>query len=163
MATRTAPAFTGAANARQIQLRLIDASGDLFSVNKQVAVAATGANIEAWAAAYAAATQASLYEITDTLIRSGDADPDNADVGQRNSIKDGVNLLYKNPTTLDSFGTRVIAPVAAAMQGNQDIPLLSSDELSNLIVAELAISTGYSFQSAQYTERRERKNNARVK
>jgi hypothetical protein len=161
--TRTAPAFTASATARQITLRLIDASGDLYSVNKQVAVAATAANIEAWAAAYAAASQASLYEIDDHLLRVGDADPDNADTGDRDSVADGINLAYKNPTTLQTYTDRLVAPIGDVMQGNQDIPLLSATELANLITAELAITTGFNFQSGQYTERRERKNNPRVK
>jgi hypothetical protein len=49
------------------------------------------------------------------------------------------------------------------MQGNQDIPLLSSAEMTALILAELAILTGYSLESAQFTERRERSNNPRIK
>lgn len=163
MATRTAPAVTAAANARIVSLRLIDSSGDLYSVAYQVPVAAAAADLETWAAAYAAASQASLYAIEDVSIRSGDADPDNADTDQRNSVKDGINLLFKNATTLDSFGQRLVAPIEAVMQGNQDIPLLSATEASALIVATLALVSGYNFQSAQYTERRERKNNAKVK
>lgn len=161
--TRTAPAFTATATARQVTLLLIDSSGDLYAVNYQVPVAATAANIEAWAAAYAAASQASLYGIWDNQMRMGDADPDNAGTDQRNSVKDGINLAYKNPVTLASFGQRLIAPITDVMQGNQDIPLLSATEATNLITATLALASGTSFQSAQYTERRERKNNARVK
>lgn len=161
--TRTAPLFTAAANARRITLYLIDGSGDLTTETKYVAVAATAADIEAWAAAYQDATQASLYWIDDVLIRSGDADPDNASVLQRSSVKDGVNLAYKNPTTLASVGSRLVAPVPDVMQGNQDIPLLTEPEFTALIAAELALMTGFSLQSAQYTERRERKNNAKIK
>jgi len=161
--TRTAPLFTAAANARRITLYLIDASGDLTTETKYVAVAATAAAIEAWAAAYQDASQSSLYWIDDVLIRSGDADPDNAGSEQRSSVKDGINFAYKNPTTLASMPSRLVAPVTDTMQGNQDIPLLTSPELTALITAELALMTGFSLQSAQFTERRERKNNARIK
>ena len=89
----------------------------------------------------------------------GDADPDNAGTDQRNSIKDGINLLFKNLTTHLTEPTRLIAPIEAVLQGNQDIPLLSSTEAAALITAELALLTGFTFQRAQYTERRERKNN----
>jgi len=161
--TRTAPLFTAAANARRITLYLIDASGDLYTESKYVPVAATAAAIEAWAAAYQDATQTSLYWIDDVAIRSGDADPDNAGIEQRSSVKDGINLAYKNPTTLASQSSRLVGPVTDTMQGNQDIPLLTSPEMTALITAELALMTGFSLQSAQFTERRERKNNAKIK
>jgi len=160
--TRTAPLVTAAANARRVTLYLMDASGDTWTEARYVAVAATAAALEAWAAAYQAATQSSLYWIDDVAIRSGDADPDNAETDQRNSVKDGINLSYKNVTTLDTNSSRLIAPIPAALQGNQDIPLLAG-ELAALAAAELAIMPGYTLQSLQYTERRERKNNAKIK
>lgn len=162
-ADRTAPAFTGAANGRVITLQLMDASGDLYAESMRVPVAATAASIEAWAAAYQAASQASLYGILDTQSRVGDADPDNADTLQRNSVKDGVNLSFRNLATWVTLPMRVVAPVEEALQGNQDIPLLSSDELTNVITSILAIQTGFDFQRAQYTERRERSNNPVIK
>ncbi len=163
MATRTAPAVTGAVTSVSNTLHLMDASGDTFTDNIVTVAAPTPAEIEAWAAAYQTASQASLYKVTSSSCWEGDADPDNADVGQRNSVADGVNLLYKNITTLDTISPRLIAPVAATMQGNQDIPLLSSTELTALIVAELVILAGYNLQSAQFTGRRERTNNPRIK
>jgi len=157
--TRTAPAFTGAATYRLITLQVIDASGDKDAVGFLVPVAATAAAIETIAADYQLATQASVYGIVDQLFREGDADPDNAETDQRNSNAEGINLLFKDLTTRVAAPIRVVAPVPETMQGNQDIPLLSSDELTNLIVAVLAVKTSFDFQRAQYTERRERKNN----
>lgn len=163
MSTRTAPAMTAAATSRQISLRLIDASGDLYSEPLVVPVAATAANIEAWAAAYAAASNASLYAIEDTAFREGDADPDNAAAEYRGSVKDGINLLFKDVPNRVTFTDRVIAPVAATMQGNQDIPLLSSTELTNVITSVLTLKAAYDFNQAQFTERRERTNNPRIR
>lgn len=160
--TRTAPAFTAAAQARHISLGLIDTSGDLWSEPLPVAVGATAAAIEAFAAAYTAATQASLYMITDVQIRLGDMDASNAGSDFRAQMENGVNLLFKNPTTLDTDTPRLIAPIAAVMQGFQDIPLLASAELAALITAILALKTGYSLNSGQYTGRRERRNNPRI-
>lgn len=156
---RTAPLFTAAATYRQITLQVIDASGDKDAVGFLVPIAATAATIEAIADTYQEATQASVYGIIDSQFREGDADPDNADTQQRNSNKDGINLLFKDIATRMTAPVRVLAPVPATLQGNQDIPLLSSDELTNLIVAVLAVKTTYDFQRAQYTERRERANN----
>lgn len=161
--TRTAPLFTAAVTARSITLHLIDASGDLYTENMPVAVAATAAQIEAWAAAYAAASNASLYAITDNQLRDGDADPDNAIAEYRASVKSGINMLFKNVTTTDTESERLIAPIAAVMQGNQDIPLLSAAEAAAVITTTLALLPGYSFQQGQYTDRRERKNNPIVK
>lgn len=158
-ATRTAPLFTAAATYRQITLQLIDASGDKDSVGILVPVAASAATIEAIVDTYQDATQASVYGIIDSLFREGDADPDNADTAQRNSNAEGINLLFKDLATRVAAPVRVVAPIEAVMQGNQDIPLLSATELTNLIVAVLAVKTTFDFQRAQYTERRERKNN----
>jgi len=158
-AVRTAPAFTAAATYRQITLQVIDASGDKDAVGFLVPIAATAATIEAIADTYQEATQASVYGIIDSQFREGDADPDNADVDQRNSNAEGINLLFKDLATRMVAPVRVVAPVPATMQGNQDIPLLSSDELTNLIVAVLAVKPSFDFTRAQYTERRERKNN----
>lgn len=163
MATRTAPTVDGTGTAYNTTLHLIDKSGDQWAENILSLAAPTSAQIEAWAAAYQAASQASLWKVTTMIIYEGDKDADNADVGQRNSVQDGVNLLYKNVTTLDTQTPRLVAPVAATMQGNQDIPLLTAAEFVALINAELAILAGYALQSAQYTERRERSNNPRIK
>lgn len=158
-AVRTAPDFTATPTYRAITLQVIDASGDLDSVGFIVPIAATAANIETIIDAYQAATQSSVYGVIDSLYREGDADPDNADTLQRNSNKDGINLLFKDIATRVAAPVRVVAPVPATLQGNQDIPLLSSSELTNLIVAMLAVKTTFDFKRAQYTERRERKNN----
>lgn len=163
MATRTAPDSTMAVTSTLVTLHLIDASGDQYTDAILVTAAPSAADVEAWAAAYQAATQSSLWKITTESRWEGDADPDNADVGQRNSVKDGVNLLYKNITSLRTTTPRLVAPIPAVMQGNQDIPLLSAAEMVALIGAELAILTGFALTSAQFTERRERTNNPKIK
>lgn len=163
MATRTAPDVTAAVTAVQTTLHLIDASGDLFTDSFTTLTAPTAAQVEALAAAYQAASQASVYGVTMSSQWFGDADADNADAGYRGSVKDGINLLYKNVATNTSITPRLVAPIAATMQGNQDIPLVTATEAAALITAQLAILTGFSLQSAQFTERRERSNNPRIK
>jgi len=158
-AVPTFPDVEAAATYRQITLQVIDASGDKDSVGFLVPVATTVAVVNTIAEAYQAATQASVYGVISSLFWEGDADPDNADTDQRNSNGDGINLLFKDLTTRMVAPVRVVAPVLAALQGNQDIPLLSSDELTNLITAILAAKPSFDFTRAQYTERRERKNN----
>ena len=164
MATRTAPTVAvGTANEVISTLHLIDVSGDQYTDAIKTTTTPTEAQIEAWSAAYQAASQASLWKVSFTQGWVGDKDPDNGDVGQRNSVKDGTNLLFKNTTTLMTQTPRQVAPVGATLQGNQDIPLLTSAEMTALITAVAAILTGYDLQSAQFTERRERSNNPRIK
>jgi len=161
--TPTAPAWTAAATSKEATLHLIDESGDLFTDSLTVPVAATAIQLNAWQTTYQAASNASIWKTTEASIREGDADPDQAVAAYRASISDGVNLLFRNIALGQTVTPRLIAPVIDAMQGNQDIPLLSSNELTNLIVALLAILPDYDFKQAQFTGRRERKNNPRIK
>lgn len=161
--TRTSPLFTAAATSRRITMSLIDASGDLIAISFVVPVAATAATIETIVADYQLATNASIYQVTDTILREGDADPDSALALFRASVKDGINLQFKDLAAQQVSPIRVVAPVEETMQGNQDIPLLSSDELTNLITAILAVKPSFDFARAQYTERRERANNPVIK
>lgn len=161
--TRTAPAFTATATRRVITLHLIDASGDYGSEDWVVPLAATAAAIEAWAAAYANTSQSSLYGITERNERFGIASVVNATTGARDSIKDGINLRFGNNTTLISRSLRVVAPEATTMSGQTDIPVVATGTIDALITATIAISTAADyFGDAQYTERRERRNNPRV-
>lgn len=163
MAARTAPPVTGAVTSVNNTIHLIDASGDVITDNIVSVTAPTAAELEAWAATYQLSTQASIWKVSSVSNWEGDADPNNADVGQRNTVKEGINLLWKNIATLKTQNPRVVAPIAAVMQGNQDIPLLSATEMVNLIAAYQAILTGFDLQSAQFTARRERSNNPRIK
>jgi len=161
--TRTAPDVTGAITGNTATIHLIDASGDLFTDAITQVAAITPAQVEAWVAAYQAVSQASVYKVTVSNEWAGDPDPDNAEALYRGTVSDGINLLYKNPTTLDSQSPRVVAPIAAVMQGNQDIPLLTGGGFPALIAAISAILSGFLLTSAQFTGRRERNNNPRIK
>jgi len=163
MATRTAPVVTGAVTSSMLSLALIDASGDQISEALVTPSTFSTANMETFAAAYQASTQASLWKVTYSSLWEGDLDPDNADVGQRNSVKSGVNMFWKNLTTLKTQSPRLVAPIAANMQGNQDIPLLTATEFAALIAAYTTLLSGYTIQNAQYTDRKERSNNPRIK
>jgi hypothetical protein len=163
MATRTAPDMTTAANRRIVTFRFIDSSGDLFSQSFDVALAATAANLEALADAFQAATQASLFSIQDTVERNGQASVANADTGSRDSVKNGINTLLKIPTTGESFAPRLIAPQPVVMVGTTDTPNVLADEFVDWVDALELLFPAYDFVSAQFTERRERRNNEKVK
>lgn len=161
-AVRTAPALTGSPSRIRISIGLIDASGDNYSEAIDVPATMTQAEQEALVANYQLNTQASIFEVTVSGIYSGDEDTDNADTLQRNSIKNGINLLFKDSASGLSTTPRVVAPVPAILQGNQDIPLLVAP-LPALVTSLLIGLAPKTFNSMQYTERRERSNNPRVK
>lgn len=162
--TNTTPDITlTAATGSTATLHLVDASGDNFTDSITLPGAITAANVEAWQVSYQAASNASIWKVSITSEWEGDQDPDNAVAAYRGSVKDGVNLLFKNLTTLRTVTPRLVAPIAGVMQGNQDIPLLTATEFVALIADYQAILAGYNLQSAQFTERRERSNNPRIK
>lgn len=163
--TRTAPAFTAAAQTRMITLHLVDASGDPWAEEWRVPVAATAIAIEAWAAAYQGASQLNLWKITDQQIRLGQKQPASAQALNRSSSKDGINILVPNTATFVSRTQRLVGPITDVMDGNTDNPLPGSAELTALTTAITDVgfgTTGDYIDSMQFTEQRERKNNARV-
>lgn len=154
-AVRTAPTFDGTGTRRLTTFQLIDASGDQTSVGCEFAPGVTNAQIEAVAVALQDASQASLWQITDSQLYTGDDDPDNADTEQRNSVFQGITVRMKVPATGVSQAFRVPAPVPAEMQGNQDIPLITGTPLEDLLTALVAAAPAYTIKSVRYTERRE--------
>jgi len=162
--TRTAPEVdVVGSNLNSTTLHFIDASGDQFTDSIQTVAPLGLGVVEAYATDYQAATQASLWKVTVTNSWYGEPDPDNAQALFRGSVKDGINLLFKNGTTLSAQSPRLIAPIAGIMQGNQDIPLLTATEMATLIATYQTMLAGFDLISAQFTERRERSNNPRIK
>jgi len=164
MATRTAPAVSDASQTTLgATLHLIDASGD---VKTEFIAGATSdlVDIQAWSVAYQACTQASLWKVSFTQEWEGEADPQNADALFRGGIDNGINLLFKDIAAAAKQTPRVYSPVAAIMQGNQDIPLLSAGIMTTLLTQYLNMLGGaYALDSAQFTGRRERSNNPRIR
>lgn len=152
-----------AADERAISFTVMDASGDTWPQKLYVALTATYAAIQAWLELYQACTNTSIFDVRDERSWNGDADPDNAVAAFRSSKENGINLLFKDADTGDTFPLRVVGPVADIMQGNQDIPLLTGGSLDELILATIGLQPDYNFASAHYTVRRERTNNPRVK
>lgn len=164
--TRTAPTVGALTPTKSgATLSLIDASGDLYSA--ALYVAGDGfldlAEVESVTAAYQAATNASVWKVTQVIEWEGEADPNNAPALFRASVTNGINLLIKDVAADRSETPRVVAPIDTIMQGNQDIPLLVSP-LTTLVAAYLTVLGGaYALDSMQFTGRRERTNNPRVR
>lgn len=158
--TRTAPDATTSANKIVTTLHLIDASGDQFSASYITGTVPTASEVEAWAVAYQAATQASLWKISQSSEWVGEKETNNATSNIRYQVDNGINLLFRASDLLSSFTLRLVAPVTATMDGSDDIPLPGVVPLSTLNSATATV-TGGTFESAQYSTRRERKNNPR--
>lgn len=159
--TRTAPDFTGAATDRTVSMSFIDVSGDKFTLDVDgVPTAATSALIEALADAVQAGTQASLYQIKDSFYYSGLALKSNAQSGSRDSVKDGINTLFRAASGL-TVTLRLPAPLPATMIDDSDAVDTTSALLLAINAAFEAVAPAYAAESAQYTERRERAGNPR--
>lgn len=168
MATRTAPTVGALTITEQlVGVSLIDASEDVFSDSIKMPGGALVdmANVEAWVADYQPVTQASIFEVRMMQVWRGSANPSNADAGYRGSIADGININYLDTDVFGaSEGIRVVAPIAAWLQGNSDVvivplaglPAAFNTETLNLINS---LGGGYSLESLQFTTRRERRNN----
>lgn len=152
-----------AADVTEISFHLVDASGDLTTQNMDVANTAAAGDVDGLAQTYQDASNASLYKVTRTQSWVGSIDPDNAVAAYRGTIAEGINLLFKNPAQF-TRALRLVAPIAAIMQGNQDIPIITpTNELGLMVVDYLTLSSGFDLETLQFTGRRERRNNPKIR
>ena len=154
--TSTIPAFSGAAQKRMLTVSMIDASADTDSVSARIDAAAADAAVQAYLDAYQAASQASSYKAVDEFTYSGVKAASNATNDQRSSVKDGINMLYRDLSDLSTYTNRLKAPTTDVMDGDKDIPLLAGTKLQALGAAVIALKSGFALETAQYSERVER-------
>lgn len=168
MATRTAPTIGALTISEQlVGVSLMDASEDVFSDSIKMPGGALldMAAVEAWIADYQPVTQASIFEVRMMQVWRGSANPSNADAGYRASIADGININYNDTDVFNAVeGIRVVAPIAAWLQGNSDVVIVPLAGLPAAFNAETltllnSLGGGYSLESLQFTTRRERRNN----
>jgi hypothetical protein len=157
---RTAPTFDDTPNYRVLSLRLIDISGDLKSEAFEISPTATAAEIEAFVAGYAARTHA--HAIWDNQVYNVPSSADDATAGAKSdSVADGINYLFVSNTN-SSEDVRLVAPIDTLFVGDTD----SLDPVTNAVFYALIepLLTGTKvFTTAQYTERKEKKNNPKLK
>lgn len=161
--TPTFADVAGTPTGNSMSIHLIDASGDTWAEELPIAVTAAVGDINGFADTYQAATNASVWKVSRTTVWEGARDPDNAVAAYRGAVESGINMLFRNTTTLNARSLRLVAPIAAVLQGNQDIPLLTATEMVAMITDYLTLSSGYDLELAQYTGRRERRNNPRIR
>lgn len=152
---RTAPTVNGTPQFRTISNRWIDFSGDKRSDSLQTPAAATNAQIEAYAAALAADSNASLYAVVVEDHYNSVPDKSNAVNEPKDSAFDNIVFLAKTAANLSQRGF-IPAPIAGNFVEGTDTINPASTELAAVFTAFLAlVGAGYSIVSARYTERRE--------
>lgn len=159
--TSNYPSLSGTPNDRIVSLRLVDASGDIKAVVLPVVDEATLGDIAAAVIAYQAITQASIYEVDISSVWRGTPQVANATAQPRFGIENGINLALANTAGNLQTSVRIVAPDPSTMSGNSDVPL--KPPLLTFITALLPALPGFGFLTAQYTTRRERKNNTKIR
>jgi len=158
---RTAPVFDGTPNYRVLSLRLIDISGDKRSEAFEISPTAAAAAVEAFAVAYAARTHANLYAIWDHNVYNAPATSSDATAGAKSdSVADGINYLFVSATN-ESEDVRLVAPIDTLFVGDSDGLDPAANAVFYALVEPLLTGTKV-FTTAQYTERKEKKNNPRL-
>lgn len=158
---RTAPTFDDTPNYRVLSLRLIDISGDKKAEGFEISPTATAAEIEAFVAGYASRTHANIYAVWDNQVYGTPASAAAATAGAKSdSVADGINFLYVSNTN-ESEDVRLVAPIAALLVGTSDTVDPTAGAAFNALVEPLLTGTKVGV-TAQYTERKEKKNNPKT-
>jgi len=153
--TRTAPAVTGALTDKIVSFHWIDTSSALRADSLHVPVAATNAQIEAYAAALQLDSNASLYKVGMESVWAGVMDAGNAINGTKSSqVQDQLFFTAKHTSPLQIVQRGYIpAPIGANFIGDTDSLDPASTEAAAVITAFLAlIGAGYSVVWARYTQ-----------
>lgn len=120
----TAPDVSAAATFARVGFSYIDANGtkDSFSILTTVA-RATGAAVEAAKDALAAATNANIYEVRiESVWSAGNASPLLALDEPRESAKDVIETLMKQPSSQKTQYVYIPAPLDALFVPDTNIP-----------------------------------------
>lgn len=152
---RTAPTVNGTPSTKLISFRFIDAQGDLRAVSVRALPAnATNANIESFADAIEAMTNANLYQIVVEDEYTSVADTSTAVNAPIVSARSNIVVSAKNVVG-DLKNTFIPAPDAALFIPESDTPFVDA-LFTPIFTAYLALlGSGYEIVSVRYTERRE--------
>lgn len=160
---RTAPAYTGTPTYVIVSFHFIDANGQLETTPYITTTArATAANVEAMAEALSDASNANLYDITYTTHTAGAASAATAIEEPRESAKDVIVTLVREPTTRQTQEVEIPAPLDSLFVpgGNIVDPTQTLYQAVNT-AANALLPDAYTFVSTRFSERR--KLNQKVK
>jgi len=160
--TRTAATVNGTPLRKQISIRVIDATGDKASDVILAPATVTDAEIEAYVAAYVAASNASVYRVEVSFVYSGQEDAGNALAASREGVQEVINFLAKSDTD-DAASQRAVlrAPLTAMFVTESDQIVITNATYEAWYVAATALFNGgaggsgdYSSRSSKFSERK---------
>lgn len=154
---RTAPTYTGTPTYVVVSYRWIDANGRLNSTPYITTLArATTANIEAMAAALAAASNASLYDIVLETHSAGAMSSANAVEESRESVNDHVNTLARDPVSRKTQEVDIPAPIDAMFIEGTDVVDWENNTVYQAVnsAANALLPDAYEFVSVRFSEHR---------
>lgn len=153
---RTAPTVNGTPTLRRVSFRWIDATGDKRSDQvEDLPANLLDADIEAYAVALGANSNAALYSIEVVDIYNSTADKSNAVDAIERSVFDNFVILAKNALN-QSRRFYVPAPEAALFVDGTDQFDPSEGEWANILAAVVALTDSYDVVSIRYSERKEK-------
>lgn len=158
---RTAPTVDGTPNVARLGISLIDVSGDIRSESVEISPTADDADIEALVAAYAARSNAVIYEVRREQVYAGAKSKATAlNQPKSASLADGINFLFVG-LTRESEDFRLMAPIASQLiDGSDSVEAVNAAAFGALVAAVLTGTK--TLVSAQYTERKEKQNNEKT-
>jgi len=155
--TRTAPTVDGANTYKVVTLKWIDWTADKRSDSYIFTTAlATDANVEAFAVAMQAASNASLYEVRVTDAYSSVAENGNADEDVWENVKDNLVLQAKQPLGGMSVRDYIPSPINGMfLEGTEDIDPTSTVLIAVLTAWDTLLDASYEIVGARMTHRRQ--------
>lgn len=152
---RTAPTYSGTPTYVVVSFRWIDANAQLDSTSYLTTLArATTANIEAFAAAVAAASNANLYDIVlEGHTAATSASPVAAVEEPRESVKDVILTLQRESTTRQTQEVQIPAPIDSLfVPGTNQPDPLQTEYIAVNTAADALLPSGYAPISVRFSE-----------
>lgn len=154
--TRTAPTIDGTPTYWNVQLRWVDAAGDLRSDLYRITIA-TDALIETFVAAMQSASNACLYQVEPRAVYASIPQKSNADEAVWNSKDANIVMQMGEAATQRKFDIFVPAPEETNFVDDTEQPDPASAELAAITTAMAALQLlVYVPISYRFTERRDK-------
>lgn len=154
--TRTAPDVSVAAVATILSLSFIDSVGDIRTESVRLVGVPSGAAMEAYVAAVAAATTSSLYRVDISYTYEGARTVQNTTADGRFSADDKVRITMRDTTLGITKRHYVPAPVAELFEANSENIDTAAVTFTNLTTAIDAIEpASWNFSTVAFTEHSE--------
>lgn len=152
--TRTAPTVNGTPQYKVVSLTWYDHTGDVRTDSYQFDAAATDGQIETFAAAMQALSNATLWRIQVSAGYNSVGDSSNALEQVWENVKDNLVFLAKD-TANNGFNVFVPSPINGVFIENTETIDPTQSAISDLLAAMLAMKSGYSIVSGRFTHRKQ--------